>query len=91
MTIDEIKKRVNSVIVEQLEIKEESQVTDKAHFIDDLGADSLDLVELILAFEEEFDSVIEDQIPEEDAEKLVTVGDVYEYIIEKAKAAGEVD
>ena len=46
---------------------------------------------MILAFEEEFDSVIEDQIPEEDAEKLVTVGDVYEYIIEKAKAAGEVD
>lgn len=91
MTIDEIKKRVNSVIVEQLEIKEEDQVTDKAHFIDDLGADSLDLVELILAFEEEFDSIIEDQIPEEDAEKLVTVGDVHEYIISRAKAAGEVD
>ena len=78
-----IEERVKSVIAEQLNIKEE-QVTPEASFLDDLGADSLDLVELIMAFEEEFEDVIDGEIPEEDAEKLVTVGDVNKYIAEKA-------
>ena len=93
LLIESIKKRIDDVIIEQLDIKDEdeNQVTKDAHFIDDLGADSLDLVELILAFEEEFEDIIEDQIPEEDAEELDTVGKVYDYIIDKAKKAGKFD
>ena len=60
---------------------EESKVTTEASFIDDLGADSLDTVELVMAFEEEF-SV---EVPDEDAEKLQTVGDVVKYIEEKTQ------
>ena len=66
-------------IVEQLGVNPE-QVTPQASFIEDLGADSLDIVELVMAFEEEF-SV---EVPDEDAEKLQTVGDVVKYIEEKA-------
>ena len=71
--------RVKSIIVEQLGVTPE-QVTPNASFIEDLGADSLDTVELVMAFEEEF-SV---EVPDEDAEKLQTVGDVVKYIEEKA-------
>ena len=78
-TIDE---KVKEIIVEQLNVNEE-QVTEEASFLDDLGADSLDLVELIMAFEEEFSDSIDGEIPEEDAEKLLTVGDVINYIKEK--------
>ena len=67
--------RVKDIIVEQLGVNAE-QVTSEASFIDDLGADSLDSVELIMAFEEEFGAAI----PEEDAEKLTTVGKVVEYL-----------
>jgi acyl carrier protein len=67
--------RVKKIIVEQLGV-DESEVTPDAHFIDDLGADSLDTVELILSFEEEFDI----SIPDEDAEKLETVGKAVEYL-----------
>jgi acyl carrier protein len=67
--------KVKKIIVEQLGV-DESEVTPKAHFIDDLGADSLDTVELILSFEEEFDI----SIPDEDAEKLETVGKAVEYL-----------
>ncbi len=66
---------VKKIIVEQLGV-DEAEVTESAHFIDDLGADSLDTVELILSFEEEFDI----SIPDEDAEKLETVGKVVEYL-----------
>jgi acyl carrier protein len=66
---------VKKIIVEQLGV-DESEVTESAHFIDDLGADSLDTVELILSFEEEFDI----SIPDEDAEKLETVGKAVEYL-----------
>ena len=59
-------------------------MTAGASFLDDLGADSLDLVELIMAFEEEFKDEIDGEIPETDAEKLLTVGDVITYITEKA-------
>ena len=67
--------RVKEIIVEQLGVNAE-QVTPEASFIDDLGADSLDTVELIMAFEEEFGS----EIPDEDAEKLTSVGKVFEYL-----------
>ena len=69
--------RVKEIIVEQLGVNPE-QVTPEASFIDDLGADSLDTVELVMAFEEEFGV----EVPDEDAEKLQTVGDVIKYIEE---------
>ena len=68
------------IIVEQLGVAENA-VTMEASFIDDLGADSLDIVELVMALEEEFDI----EIPDSDAEKVVTVGDVVEYIKENVK------
>jgi acyl carrier protein len=67
--------KVKKIIVEQLGVEEED-VTLEASFIDDLGADSLDIVELIMAFEEEFEL----EIPDSDAEKIVTVGDAVGYI-----------
>ena len=78
-----IEQRVKEIIVNQLNVNEE-QITPKASFLDDLGADSLDTVELIMAFEEEFKDEIKGEIPEADAEKLQTVGQVVDYI--KAKA-----
>ena len=68
-------KRIKEIIVEQLGV-EEDQITSDASFIDDLGADSLDTVELVMAFEEEFDI----EIPDEDAEKIRTVRDVVNYL-----------
>ena len=73
-----IEERVKDIIVEQLGVNPE-QVTPSASFIEDLGADSLDTVELVMAFEEEF-SV---EVPDEDSEKLQTVGDVTKYIEDK--------
>ena len=70
-----IEKRVKEIIVEQLGVNE-SEVTPEAKFVDDLGADSLDLVELVMALEEEYNVEISD----EDAEKILTVGDAIEYI-----------
>jgi acyl carrier protein len=78
-----IEEKVKDIIVEQLGVNPE-QVTPQASFIEDLGADSLDIVELVMAFEEEF-SV---EVPDEDAEKLQTVGDVINYIKERAKTTG---
>ena len=78
-----IEQRVKTIIVDQLNVNEE-QVTAEASFLDDLGADSLDTVELIMAFEEEFSNEIDGEIPEADAEKLQNVGDVIKYITEKA-------
>ena len=75
--------RVKEIIVNQLNVNEE-QVTPEASFLDDLGADSLDTVELIMAFEEEFKEEIKGEIPESEAEKLQTVGDVIAYIEDKA-------
>ncbi len=71
--------KVKAIIVEQLGV-EESEVTKEAHFIDDLGADSLDTVELVMALEEEFGIEISD----EDAEKIQTVGDAIKYIEDHA-------
>ena len=71
--------RIKAIIAEQLGVKQE-EVTDQAKFIDDLGADSLDTVELVMALEEEFGI----EIPDEDAEKMVSVGDAIKYIENKA-------
>ena len=73
--------KVKDIIVEQLGVDPE-KVKAEASFIDDLGADSLDIVELVMAMEEEFDL----EIPDEDAEKLKTVNDVQAYLASKGKA-----
>jgi acyl carrier protein len=75
-TVDE---RVKKIIAEQLGV-EEDEVTSEASFVEDLGADSLDTVELVMALEEEFGI----EIPDEDAEKILTVGKALDYIKEKA-------
>ena len=77
MSSEDLFEKVKGIIVEQLGVTEAS-VTKDASFIDDLGSDSLDIVDLIMALEEEFDT----EIPDSDAEKIVTVGDVVEYIKE---------
>ena len=77
MSSEEIFEKVKNIIVDLLQVSEES-VTLDAQFIHDLGADSLDLVELIMGIEEEFNI----EIPDGEAEKVVTVGDVVEYIKE---------
>ena len=74
-----VEERVKKIVVEQLGVKEE-EVTNEASFVDDLGADSLDTVELVMALEEEFGV----EIPDEDAEKMTCVGDAIKYINEKA-------
>ncbi len=75
--MSEIAKKVTSIIVDKLGV-EENEVTNEASFANDLGADSLDTVELIMEFEKEF----EISIPDEDAEKIVTVGDAVTYLTE---------
>jgi len=67
--------RVKKIIVDQLGV-DTNKITEESSFVDDLGADSLDIVELIMAFEEEFDV----EIPDEDAEKIRTVGDAIKYL-----------
>ncbi len=75
-----VAEKVKKIVVEQLGVSED-QVTPEAKFIEDLGADSLDLVELVMALEEEFGS----DIPDEDAEKLTCVGDAIKYVEGKAE------
>ena len=75
-----IEQRVRKIIVDQLGVKED-QVTPEAKFIEDLGADSLDTVELVMALEEEFGQ----EIPDEEAEKLQSVSDVIKYVEERQK------
>ena len=77
MSSEEVFEKVKNIIIEQLGVSE-TAVTPDASFIDDLGADSLDIVELVMALEEEFDI----EIPDTDAEKVVTVQDVVDYIKE---------
>jgi acyl carrier protein len=76
----QIDEKVKQIIVEQLGV-DEAEVTAKASFVDDLGADSLDTVELVMAFEEAFDI----EIPDEDAEKIRTVQDAVDYITKHAQ------
>ena len=75
---DDVASKVKKIVADHLGV-EEAKVTEEASFIDDLGADSLDTVELVMAFEEEFGSEISDS----DAEKILTVGDVVKYIESK--------
>jgi len=80
--------RVKKIIMEQLGV-EEAEVVPTANFIDDLGADSLDLVELIMSLEEEFsDSSRKVEIPDEDAEKIRTVQDAVDYIRDQGSKDG---
>lgn len=76
-----VQDKIKDIIVEQLGVTPE-KVKLEAKFIEDLGADSLDIVELVMAMEEEFDL----EIPDEDAEKLKTVNDVQSYLVSKGKA-----
>ena len=78
--MSEISAKVKAIIVEKLVI-DESEVTDDSNFMSDLGADSLDTVELIMEFEKEFDL----QIPDDEAEKITTVGEAIKYIEDKSK------
>ena len=79
MSVENVQERVKNIIVEQLGV-EADQVKPEAQFVNDLGADSLDTVELIMAFEEEFDI----EIPDEKAEKIKTVGEAIDYIEQNA-------
>lgn len=80
MNRQEVYDKVKAVVVEQLGVSEE-EVTEDVSYIDDLGADSLDTVELVMALEEEFDT----EIADEDAEKLTTISKTVDYILERAK------
>ncbi len=75
-----IEERVKKIIVEQLGVKED-EVKNEASFVDDLGADSLDTVELVMALEEEFDT----EIPDEEAEKITTVQAAIDYVVNNAE------
>ena len=76
--VEDILERLKNIVVEKLGV-DEAEIKPEASFVDDLGADSLDIVELIMAIEEEFDI----EIPDEDAEKLTTIGAAIEYIKNK--------
>jgi acyl carrier protein len=76
VTAEQVEQKVKQIIVEQLGV-DEAQVDRTASFVDDLGADSLDIVELVMAFEEAFGM----EVPDEDAEKMKTVGDAIDYIV----------
>ncbi|MFS8741707.1 acyl carrier protein [Synechococcus sp. O70.2] len=82
MSAEEVYQRVRKIVSEQLGV-EDDKVTLEANFQNDLGADSLDTVELVMAFEEEFDL----EIPDEDAQGIATVQDAVNYILSKKKAA----
>ena len=75
-----VEERVEKIVVEQLGVKPE-EVTKEASFVDDLGADSLDTVELVMALEEEFDT----EIPDEEAEKITTVQAAIDYVVNNAE------
>ena len=77
-----LEEKVKQIVVEQLGV-DEAEVTPTAHFVDDLGADSLDIVELVMAFEEAF----EIEIPDEDAEKIATVKDAIDYVQSHVKSS----
>ena len=80
MASEDVQGRIKQIIVDELGV-DEAEVTPNARFIDDLGADSLDLVELVMRFEEEFGI----EIPDEDAEKIQSVGDAYSYVEQHSK------
>lgn len=81
MAAEEVQSKIKQIIVDELGV-DDAEVTPNARFIDDLGADSLDLVELVMRFEEEFGI----EIPDEDAEKIQSVGDAYTYVEQNQKS-----
>ena len=81
MKMEEVQKKLKEIVMDRLNA-EEDQIKPEASFVEDLGADSLDIVELIMGIEEEFDI----EIPDEDAEKLTTVGEALDYIKKKLGA-----
>jgi acyl carrier protein len=83
MSQTDIFEKVKAIIIEQLSVEDESKVIPQASFVDDLGADSLDTVELVMALEEEFDI----EIPDEAAEKILTVQDAVDYISNQVSKA----
>jgi acyl carrier protein len=86
MVTETIEQRVKRVVANQFSVNNE-QITPQASFVEDLGADSLDQVQLIMDLEEEFkDLLVQGEIPESDAESLKTIGDVVKYIEEKASS-----
>ena len=80
MERDELLQKIKEIVADKLSISED-QVTEEASFIDDLGADSLDTVELVMALEDEFDL----DIPDDEAEKLTTVGKAMDYVLTNVK------
>jgi acyl carrier protein len=78
MTKDEVMSRLKEIVTDRLNVEEE-QIKPEASFVEDLGADSLDIVELIMGIEEEFDI----EIPDEEAEKLTSVGEALSYVVTK--------
>lgn len=85
MTSEDIEKKVREIILKQLNNVKPDQITPEARFIEDLGADSLDVVELVMAFEDGFKDEGLSEIPDEEAEKLTTVGSVMQYIEERTQ------
>lgn len=79
--MSDVQEKIKQIIVDELGV-DEAEVTENARFIEDLGADSLDLVELVMRFEEDFDI----EIPDEDAEKIQAVRDAYAYVEQQQKA-----
>ncbi|WP_028356910.1 acyl carrier protein [Brackiella oedipodis] len=79
--MDSIEQRVKAIIAEQLAIKDESEIKNESSFLDDLGADSLDMVELVMCLEDEFET----EIPDEEAEKITTVQQAIDYIEKNSK------
>jgi acyl carrier protein len=84
MNMSTIEARVKKIVVEQLGVKED-EVSNNASFVNDLGADSLDTVELVMALEEEFET----EIPDEEAEKITTIQQAVDYITSQQNAAAE--
>ncbi|MGC9502876.1 acyl carrier protein [Baaleninema sp.] len=83
MSQETVFEKVKSIVAEQLEIDDSDSIKPESHFANDLGADSLDVVELVMALEEEFDI----EIPDEDAEKMETIQAAVDYLCEKSPAA----
>ncbi|NLJ51151.1 MAG: acyl carrier protein [Alcaligenaceae bacterium] len=79
--MDSIEQRVKGIVAEQLAIKDEAEVKNESSFLDDLGADSLDMVELVMCLEDEFET----EIPDEEAEKITTVQQAIDFIVANKK------
>ena len=88
MNNKDIEAKIIEVVAKQLDV-DQTKISSDSNFIDDLGADSLDTVELVMVLEEEFSQYMKDGIPDEETEKLKTVGDVTRYIAKRANELGK--